>query len=195
MALGQEHLGGHAYQLRIGTQLLRVAGQAQHPHQSTIEQQRQVDPRLHTLQTFGCLDIQLDDPAVGQNQLRPLMTGIDALRLTAAEDQPLTVHDVARQNRHCPIDDILRQVMVQFEHGRILVVAMIGPRHSRPLKMLCKSTKTATVRSPRLIAAAASTQAAAIKINEESKSCHTALPLTKAKTTPAMRCIGASPCG
>ncbi|MCY1440632.1 hypothetical protein D9M71_569160 [compost metagenome] len=197
MALGQQHFGGHAHQLAIGAQLLGIAGQAKHTDQPTVEQQRQVDPGLHALEALGCFHIQFDDTTIGQYQLRAFVAGVDALRLATAEDQALAVHDVdvARQNRHRPLDDVLCQVMVQFEHGRILVVAMIGPGHSRPGKMLCKSTKTATARSPRLAAAAASMQAAAINITTERESCHTALPLTKAKTPPAMRCIGALPCG
>ncbi|MNJ61306.1 hypothetical protein D3C77_570870 [compost metagenome] len=37
VALGQEHFRGHAHQLRVGAQLLRVARKTQHPHQAPIE--------------------------------------------------------------------------------------------------------------------------------------------------------------
>ncbi len=118
MALGQQHFGGHAHQLTIGTHLLRVTGQAKYAHQSAIEHQRQVHPGLHALQAFGRVGIQLDDTAVGQHQLRALVAGVDTLRFTTAEDQPLAVHDidVAWQNGHRPVNDILCQVMVEFEH-------------------------------------------------------------------------------
>ncbi|MNE46501.1 hypothetical protein D3C80_1408440 [compost metagenome] len=122
MALGQQHLGGHAYQLTIGAYLLWVSGQAQYTHQPAIKHQWQVHPGLHTLQALGRVSIQFDDPAIGQNQLRPLVTGVDALRLAAAQDQALAVHDidVARQNGHGPVNDILCQVMVEFEHCVVL---------------------------------------------------------------------------
>ncbi|MNE40085.1 hypothetical protein D3C80_1340740 [compost metagenome] len=120
--MGQQHFGGHAHQLAIGAHLLRVAGQAQHAHQPPIEHQWQVHAGLHALQALGRVGIQFDDPAIGQDQLRALVTGVYALRLTTAQDQPLAVHDidVARQDGHCPVNDILRQVMVEFEHCGVL---------------------------------------------------------------------------
>jgi hypothetical protein len=140
MTLGQEHFGGHAHQLAIGAQLLRIAGQAEHADQPVIEHQRQVDPGLHALQALGGVHVELDDPAVGQHQLGTFVASVDALRLAAAEDQALAVHhvDVARQDGHRPVDDILRQVVVQFEHEQVL---RVGRRHSRLWLGLCKSTR------------------------------------------------------
>lgn len=118
MALGQQHFGGHAHQLAIGAHLLRVTGQAEYAHQSAIQHQRQVHPGLHALEALGSVRIQFDDAAVGQHQLRTLVAGVDTLRFATAEDQPLAVHDidVAWQNGHRAVNDILRQVMVEFEH-------------------------------------------------------------------------------
>ncbi|MNI37788.1 hypothetical protein D3C73_919020 [compost metagenome] len=102
--------------------MLWVTRQPQHADQPPIEHQRQVDPRLHAFEALGGVCIQLDDPAIGQYQLRTFVAGVDAPWLTTAQDQPLAVHDIdiARQNGHCPIDNILRQVMVQFEHSVVL---------------------------------------------------------------------------
>ncbi len=82
-------------------------------------QQWQVDPGLHALEAFGRLYVDLDDPPIGQDQLRALMAGVDPFLFAAAENQPLAVHDVhvVGQDRHGTVDDILREVMVQFEHG------------------------------------------------------------------------------
>ena len=68
---------------------------------------------------FGGRPIDLHHAAIGQYQLRALMPGIDPLRLAAAENQALAVHDidVMGQDRHGAIDDILRQLMIQLEHG------------------------------------------------------------------------------
>ena len=47
------------------------------------------------------------------------MAGIDTLRLAAAQDQALAVHDidVMGQDCHGAIDNLLRQGMIQLEHG------------------------------------------------------------------------------
>ena len=134
MALGQQHFGGHAHQFTVGPHVLRVAGQAQHAHQPAVEHQRQVDPRLHALQAFGRVSVQFDDPAVGKYQLGAFMAGVDAFRLAAAQDQPLAVHDidVARQNGHRPVNDILCQVMVEFEHCTVLRVLGFWARAQQP---------------------------------------------------------------
>ncbi|MNN52294.1 hypothetical protein D3C81_1669830 [compost metagenome] len=118
IALANEHFGGHAHQFGVSAQLLRFASDAKYSDQALIEQQRQVDPRLHALQMHGGLRVDLDHATVGQHQLRAFVTGVDALRFTAAEDQPLAVHDVdvVGQNGHRPVDDILGQVVIKFEH-------------------------------------------------------------------------------
>ncbi|MNF94955.1 hypothetical protein D3C84_776850 [compost metagenome] len=69
----------------------------------------------------GSLGIDFHYPTVGQHQLRTFVPGVDPLRLAAPQDQPLAVHDVdvVRQNGHRPVDDILRQVVIKFEHARI----------------------------------------------------------------------------
>ena len=90
--------------------------------QPLIVHKRQVNARLHALEVLGGLPVDLHHAAVGQHQLRAFVAGVDALRLATAQDQPLAVHDidVARQNGHRPINDILRQVMVEFEHCGVL---------------------------------------------------------------------------
>lgn len=150
VALGQEHFGGHAHQLAVGAQLLRVAGQAEHADQPAVEHQRQVDPRLHAFEAFGRLDIELDDAPIGQHQLRAFVAGVDALGLATAQDQPLAVHDidVARQNGHRPIDDILRQVMVQFEHCAILRGVRFCTQAQRPARYAVQKHKDRRVALP-----------------------------------------------
>ncbi|MNP05153.1 hypothetical protein D3C76_970980 [compost metagenome] len=65
------------------------------------------------------LRIDLDHATVGQHQLRAFMPGVDPLRFAAAEDQALAVHDVdvVRQDGHRPVDDVLGQVVIEFEHS------------------------------------------------------------------------------
>ena len=130
MTLGQEHLGGHPHQFGVGPQLLRLAGDAEHADQPAVEHQRQIDAGLHALQALCCFTVDLDDALVGQHQLRAFVAGVDALGFAAAKDQALAVHDidVVGQDGHRPIDDILRQVMVQFEHAGFLEGLRVGLR-------------------------------------------------------------------
>ncbi|MNP80114.1 hypothetical protein D3C76_1781150 [compost metagenome] len=56
---------------------------------------------------------------IGQDQLGPFMTGVDAPRLATAQDQTLAVHNVhvARKDSHRSVDNVLCEPMVQFKHG------------------------------------------------------------------------------
>ncbi len=149
VTMADQHFGGHAHQFGIRAQQIRLAGDAQHADQALIVHQRQVDTRLHALEVLGGLAVDFHHAPIGQHQLRPLMAGVDALGFTAAQDQPLAVHDVdvVGQNRHGPIDDILRQVMIQLEHGGHLLEKVLHGRvvhrHSAKPACLCASTKTA----------------------------------------------------
>ena len=126
MALAYQHFGRHAHQFGVGAQLLGFPGKPQHPDQALIEQQGQIDARLHAFQAFGGLRIDFHHPSVGQHQLRALMAGVDTLGFAAAKDQPLAVHhvNVVRQDGHRAIHDVLRQIMIQFEH-RVTILGNI----------------------------------------------------------------------
>ncbi|MNM82413.1 hypothetical protein D3C81_944430 [compost metagenome] len=119
VALAHQHFGGHAHQFGVGAQLLGFAGDAQHADQALVEHQWQVDARLYALEMNRRLRIDLHHPAIGQYQLRALMPGVDPLRFAAAQDQALAVHDVdvVRQDSHRPVDDVLGQVVIEFEHA------------------------------------------------------------------------------
>ncbi|MNY03044.1 hypothetical protein D3C86_1356430 [compost metagenome] len=119
VALAHQHFGGHAHQFGVSAQLLGFAGDAQYADQALVEHQRQVDARLHALEMNRRLRIDLHHPAIGQYQLRAFMPGVDPLRFAAAQDQALAVHDVdvVRQDSHRPVDDVLGQVVIEFEHA------------------------------------------------------------------------------
>ncbi|MNC19684.1 hypothetical protein D3C75_676210 [compost metagenome] len=99
--------------------MLGFAGDAQYADQALVEHQRQVDARLHTLEMNRRLRIDLHHAAVGQDQLRAFMPGVDPLRFATAQDQALAIHhvDVVRQDGHRPVDDVLGQVVIEFEHA------------------------------------------------------------------------------
>ncbi len=128
----QHHLRSHADQLAIMPQRQRLAGQADHPDDVTINAQRQVNARPHAMEMFSHGLVDVDNASLREHQQRTFVQLPNTFPVTAADNPAPRIHhvDIAVNNFHGARHDILCQPGIKMIGSHPLLLKKRGEKQN-----------------------------------------------------------------